>query len=177
MENGPVEDVFPIENGGFSIAMLVYWRVGPQMSHWPNVFTNPRSTRQSPQTSTNWVQACKHITSKRGAIRNKTKREKIWGLIHTHPQKPLSSSSSSSSSIIIHHFHHHKSSLINQHHRYCRKHHHHHHHHYCCNHHLGHYDHCRRGCLRRGRRPPSSVTVLLSALIVVLHGSSLCTWM
>ena len=27
MENGPVEDVFPIENGGFSIAMLVYWRV------------------------------------------------------------------------------------------------------------------------------------------------------
>ena len=28
MENGPVEDVFPIENGWFSIAMLVYWRVG-----------------------------------------------------------------------------------------------------------------------------------------------------
>ena len=23
----PFEDVFPIENGGFSIAMLVYWRV------------------------------------------------------------------------------------------------------------------------------------------------------
>ena len=28
MENGPVEDVFPTKNGGFSIAMLVYWRVG-----------------------------------------------------------------------------------------------------------------------------------------------------
>ena len=27
MENGPVEDVFPIENGEFSIAMLVHWRV------------------------------------------------------------------------------------------------------------------------------------------------------
>ena len=27
MECGPVEDVFPIENGEFSIAMLVYWRV------------------------------------------------------------------------------------------------------------------------------------------------------
>ena len=26
MENEPVEDVFPIENGWFSIAMLVYWR-------------------------------------------------------------------------------------------------------------------------------------------------------
>ena len=26
MENGPVEDVFPIEKWGFSIAMLVYWR-------------------------------------------------------------------------------------------------------------------------------------------------------
>ena len=26
-KNGRVEDVFPIENGGFSIAMLVYWRV------------------------------------------------------------------------------------------------------------------------------------------------------
>ena len=24
MENGPFKDVFPIENGGFSIAMLVY---------------------------------------------------------------------------------------------------------------------------------------------------------
>jgi len=28
MENGPVEDVFPIENGDFPLpAMLVYWRV------------------------------------------------------------------------------------------------------------------------------------------------------
>ena len=27
MENGPFEDVFPIKNGGFSIAMLVYQRV------------------------------------------------------------------------------------------------------------------------------------------------------
>ena len=27
MENGPFEDVFPIEHGGNSIAMLVYWRV------------------------------------------------------------------------------------------------------------------------------------------------------
>ena len=27
MENPPFEDVFPIENGGFSIAMLAYWRV------------------------------------------------------------------------------------------------------------------------------------------------------
>ena len=27
MENGPFEDVFPIENGGYSIAMLVYQRV------------------------------------------------------------------------------------------------------------------------------------------------------
>ena len=27
MENGPFEDVFPIENGVFSIAMLVYQRV------------------------------------------------------------------------------------------------------------------------------------------------------
>ena len=27
MENGPVEDVFPIEMGDFSIAILVYWRV------------------------------------------------------------------------------------------------------------------------------------------------------
>ena len=28
MENRPVEDVFPIEHGRFSIAMLVYSRVG-----------------------------------------------------------------------------------------------------------------------------------------------------
>ena len=36
MENGPFEDVFPIENGGYSIAMLVYLRVCfPSISvHW-----------------------------------------------------------------------------------------------------------------------------------------------
>ena len=28
MQHGPVEDVFPIQNGHFSIAMLVYQRVG-----------------------------------------------------------------------------------------------------------------------------------------------------
>ena len=31
MENPPFEDIFPIEHGEFSIAMLVYWRVGHEM--------------------------------------------------------------------------------------------------------------------------------------------------
>ena len=34
MENGPVEDVFPIENGDFPIAMLVYWRVFKKKQHF-----------------------------------------------------------------------------------------------------------------------------------------------
>ena len=34
MENGPFEDVFPIEHGGFSMAMLVYQGV-PGDSKWP----------------------------------------------------------------------------------------------------------------------------------------------
>jgi len=35
MENGPVEveDVFPTENGDFSIAMLVYWRTAAFFLH------------------------------------------------------------------------------------------------------------------------------------------------
>ena len=35
MENGPFEDVFPIKNGGFSMAMLVYQRVQGWFKPWP----------------------------------------------------------------------------------------------------------------------------------------------
>ena len=38
MENGPVEDVFPIKNGDFSIAMLVYWRVRQLNKHTAGQF-------------------------------------------------------------------------------------------------------------------------------------------
>ena len=34
MENGPLEDEFPIEKWCFSIAMLVYQRVQPQQPIW-----------------------------------------------------------------------------------------------------------------------------------------------
>ena len=34
MENGPFEDVFPIENGGYSVAMFVYQRVSCRGIKW-----------------------------------------------------------------------------------------------------------------------------------------------
>ena len=40
MENGPFEDVFPIKNGGYSIAMLVYQGVPPKKSQQVLFFPN-----------------------------------------------------------------------------------------------------------------------------------------